>query len=269
MRESRLIACVSVVPGNGAKYTGTLMANELRKKHPKSTIALVDFDLINPYLFAKQTQNDRVHGIDNIIDKISAELLTQELFRENMIKIEGQFDLLKGTSKLGRENLILRLHILKIIEFLRADYDYIVMIVNAPMKANAGTLHGLYAADEIVLVTRPNFMNLESFESAIKECQKYRNSVDIPVSIIYNMRGVKDGLEDFSYFTTEENAQILGYLTYEENTVDNQNLGGNVRTDVARKLSRKAGLKSSSANENRIAVALDILLNKKEAEKVL
>lgn len=264
MRNCKIITCISTVAGNGAKYTATIMAHELAKQNPKSKIALVDLDLLNPYLFAKQTLNDRVHGIDNILDKISSEIITESMFRANMISIEKNLDLLKGTRKVGRENMVTRPHISKIVEMLKAIYDYVIMVV--PSKSNnAAMTFGLFYSDAIVMVTRPNFANLLNIEESIEYCKTLRNSKDVPIYLMYNMRGPKDDLDAFTKYIVENNIQALGYMVYEPDTVDNQNLGGNVISDVAKKFS-KLSKRGGESNTERIRGALKIMLNLNDEE---
>lgn len=260
MMNSRLITCISVMPGNGAKYTATLMALELHRRAPKAKIALVDFDLMNPYLYAKQTLNDNIHGIDNLLAKITAEVLTNSMFMENMIKVPGLFDLLKGTKNVGRENLITRMHVTKIVEMLRANYDYIVMVV-PPKTDNAATTYGLFYSDDIVMIARPNFPNMLRFEESVQQNKKMRNSVDVPIYLMYNMRGEKDDISSFLKCISENDIQPLGSMVYEPDTTDNQNIGGNLVNELVQKFNKKG---DKNGNAAAIKKAVDIIFSSDE-----
>ena len=254
MKTSTLIACISPVEGSGCKYASATIASALRAKYPKAKIALVDFDLANPYLLAEQTMNDRVHGIDNLLDKISAEVLTQDLFKENMIKIGSEFDFLKGTKRIGRENYFTKKHILKTIELLRQTYEYIVVAI-PPRENNSATIFTLNSADHIVMVVRPNVANLMNINDTISACKKLRHSTAVDVNVLYNMRASQNDIEPFSKSINENDVRPIGYMSFDPNTVDNQNIGGSFLKDKIAKIGKK--------NENlaRVKEALNILLS--------
>ena len=253
MKTSTLIACISPVSGSGCKYTAVTIATALRTKYPKAKIALVDFDLTNPYMLARQTMNDRIHGIDNLLDKISAGVLTQDLFNENMIKMGNDFDFLKGTKRVGRENFFTKQHILKTIEFLRKGYDYVVVAV-PPKTNNSATIFTLHEADHIVMVVRPNIANLLNVNDTIEACKKLRYSTGVSVNVLYNMRASATDIEAFGKSITENGIRPLGYMSFDETTVDNANIGGSLKDKIA-----KLGKKSD--NLIRVGEALNILLS--------
>jgi len=267
MKDSKVITCVSIMPGNGAKYVATMMAHELVKKYPKKKVALVDFDLTNPYMFASQTANDKVHGIDNLLDKISAEVMNNSLFMANMIEVPGSFSLLKGTRKAGRESMVTRLHISKIVEFLRHNYDYIVMAVPSDSD-NAATNYGLFHSDKIVTIVRPNYPNLLNIEDRLKKYRVLRNSENVTLYMMYNMRSEKDDIEPYGKYIEDYDLYPLGYLTYEPATVDNKNIGGNVLQEMSDKFSRSMKRKGNGGNNaSRISSALDIMLGVADENK--
>lgn len=265
MSKPTLITCVSIMPGNGAKYTATIMAHELAKKYPKKKVALVDLDLTNPYLYAAQTINDSVHGVDNLLDKISAEVMNEGLFMANMIHINGSFDLLKGTRKIGRESMVTRLHVSKIIEFLKSGYDYIVMVVPSDTD-NAATTYGLFYSDKIVTIVRPNFPNLYRIEDKLKAYRVLRSSESIPLYLLYNMRGENDDIEAFVKPISDFGLQPLGYMVYDPNTIDNRNLGGSVLQQAGAKLTGRLK-KRGGGNEERIKKALEMILGVDEEDE--
>ena len=101
---SRIITVVPAHTGAGGKFIATSIAYALRQKHqdPRVKIALVDFYFSNPYLgstlIAQATSTTKdMRGVDSLLEKIDSHTLTEGLFADNMIQIEGQFDILKGT----------------------------------------------------------------------------------------------------------------------------------------------------------------------------
>ncbi|MEG1299897.1 MAG: AAA family ATPase [Erysipelotrichaceae bacterium] len=264
MKECRIIACISTVTGNGAKYTAVNLAHELHKKNPKSQIALVDFDFFNPYLFALQTLNDTFHGVDNLIDKISSNTLNEKLFKENMIKVDGLFDVLKGTKKVGRENIFLHEHIQQIMEYLKNLYDYVVMVV-PPKANNAATIYGLNAADDIIMIVRPNYANAVNFEATVELTSSHRKSKDVTLNLMYNMRTQKDDLTPYVKVMDKYDIRILGGMLYEEKSVDNQNISANAFSELASKLPKFS--RNTQTNEQEIKRAIDIILGDYNADE--
>lgn len=266
MSRAEIYTFLSVVEGNGAKYCATNFAYEIRKKQPKAKIALVDFDFYHPYLCALQTARDQFHGIDNLLDKIGSGTLNEMLFRENMIKIEGCFDVLKGTRKIGRENLILREHILQSLEYLKELYDYVLVVVSS-RNDNAGTIYGLNQTDKVIIVLRNNYANLYNFEKTVEICKKFVSKSDIPIYTIYNMTNEKDAYDSFTKIINENKLQPLGALEYEPKTVDNANIGTQaINLGKAGAITEKIFSKQAPKNTKTIENAVGVLLQLNEKE---
>lgn len=229
---SKIITFYPVMQGVGCKYTATGFAFMLSQMYPKSSIALVDFDFKNPYLAEHLSGHDKVHGIDNLISKIDGNFLTNELFMENMTKIPGLFDILKGTELVGRDHLITQKHIDRIIELLRKNYEYIVIAVS-PGADNAGTVYGLYNADEVVMITRINYacyINLPKATNLVIHFKKARR-----INLVYNMYTDNFHL-DFTALVQENGLNVIGGLPYDESTIDNHNISTGIQAKIANKI---------------------------------
>ena len=233
---AKIITFFPVVQGVGCKYTATGFAFILTQMNPKAKVALVDFDFKNPYLAANLSNQDKVHGIDNLISKIDGNFLTNELFKENMIRLPEVFDLLRGTELIGRDHLITKRHIDKIIEFLRLNYDYVVIAVS-PNADNAGTVYGLYESDEVVMVTRINQACYTNLPKAVNIINSYKKSPK-RIKLVYNMYTDNYHI-DFTQITTDNNLDVIAGLPYDESTIDNHN----INTGIQGKLTNKIAVK--------------------------
>lgn len=233
---AKVITFYPVVQGVGCKYTATGMAFILSQMYPKAKIALADLDFKNPYLAANLITFDQVHGIDNLISKIDGNFLTDELFKENMIHLDGLFDVLKGTDLVGRDHLITKKHVERIIEMLREHYDYVIIAV-APNADTAGTVYGLYEADEVVMVTKINqacFVNISKATDIINTYKRTSKSV----KLVYNMF-VQNYHIDFTQLIAKNNLKVIAGLPYDESTIDNHNIGVGLQGKITNKISVK------------------------------
>ncbi|WP_321178740.1 AAA family ATPase [Bacillus toyonensis] len=218
---SKMIVCYPILYGNGMKYTATSIAHYYKQKYPDKKVALVDFDVKVPYLCANFSMEDKIHGIDNLIEKIDGDFLNEELFKENMISLKNKVDLLKGTKLLKNYNLIEKKHVEKMIDLLRAMYDFIVVTVS-PDIDNAGTTNSLFHGDEILLIGRNNFNNLEALPTAVRTVTHFKQN-HVSVKLLFNMFNEHSNI-DFSRCVGENNLSVIGTVFYNESNVDNQNL---------------------------------------------
>ena len=217
----KIFAITSVVQGNGAKYVTTNLAFEFQKKYKDSKVLLVDFDFENPYLAYEYTKNDKVHGIDNIINSISGEGLSLEIFKENIVNTSINLDVLKGTKFLDRHKNFTKEVIETILELAKSIYDYIFVVINNNAK-NAGTVYSLMNADELILITKNNYSNMEKINKVIKTLSIYYKKQK-EILMIYNMKNHNAKAEVNSNLT-DSNVKIIGVLDYDEKTIDNVNL---------------------------------------------
>ena len=236
----RIITVMPVTVGAGGKYMATSIAYGLRRKHndPRTKIALVDFDLHNPYLAASQISDATasakdMRGVDSLLEKISSNTLTDGLFMDNMIKIEGQFDVLRGTRMPERYDIFLREHIETMIRKLKTLYTYVV-ICCSPTIDNAGTVFSLVHADDIVLVSRMNsecYLNFDRAIDYIKQCKNNKNRVNV----VFNYRtGQYDLNFDKKIYNHQEDMVVCGDMKYYPFATDNQN----IKIGIAAKLSK-------------------------------
>lgn len=233
---TKVITFYPVTQGVGCKYTATGFAFILTQLYPKAKVALVDFDFKNPYLAANLASHDNVHGIDNLISKIDGNFLTEALFKENMIKLPELFDLLKGTELIGRDHLITKRHIDKIMEMLRSHYDYVVIAV-APSADNAGTVYGLYEADEVVMVTRINHACFSNIGKATNIVNSYKKTPK-RIKLVYNMYSDNFHI-DFTKITTDNNLEVIAGLPYDEGTIDNHNISTGLQGKITNRIAVK------------------------------
>lgn len=222
MEKGKVIVCYPVVTGNGAKYTATNLAMAYKEKFKSAEVALVDFDFKNPYLAYSFTEHDKVHGIDNLIDKIDADSLTKELFKENMVRVHD-VDILKGTKLIGRGHLLTKNHIISIIDFLEELYDYVIIAVSSEAD-NSGTVYALSEADEILLIINNNLTNFMKLPQAVNIIDNYKSTREDP-KIIYNMY-MNNARVGFNQLFDEYYLKVIGIVPPIPETIDNNNFAG-------------------------------------------
>lgn len=216
----KLCVITSVVQGNGAKYTATNLASELKRREKDRRVLLVDFDFDNPFLAHEFVKHDEVHNLDNLVNSISSEGITDELFMENIIRTKLEIDVLQGTNFIEKPKMFSKQHIEVILEKSLKLYDYVYVVVNAKAN-NAGTIYSLMKADRIVMVLRNNFANLKRVDKALKLIKQY--SFNKKSHVVYNFKNLNSKLNINKRFD-EESITILGILDYEEKGIDNLNL---------------------------------------------
>lgn len=251
MEDGKIIVCYPVVTGNGAKFTATNLAMAYKKKFTNAKIALVDFDFKNPYLALSMTDNDKVHGIDNLIDKIDAESLTKELFKENMVTV-NDVDILKGTKLIGRDHLITKKHIMTIIDFLKELYDYILIAVS-PDVDNSGTVYAISEANEILLIIKNNLNNYMKLSQAVNIVETYK-SMREDAKVIYNMY-LPNNRVSFNQLFDEYYLKVVGIVHIIPEAIDNNNFAG--LAGLNSKLPLGKGKQDVLDNYEDIVMALD------------
>lgn len=219
--KGKLIVCYPVVQGNGCKYTATNIAHYYKTTHSSKKVALVDLDFKLPYLANALSSQDEIHGIDNLIDKIDGGFLTEDLFNENMIRLKDNVDLLKGTKLIGNHKLFNKKHIEKIVEMLKDLYDFIVVAVS-PDADNAGTVYGLFEANEVVLVGKNNVANFKHLDKAVSIVKQYSRTQN-KLKFVFNMyfEGSQMAL---ATAVKDLNLEVIGAVKLDENSIDNSDL---------------------------------------------
>lgn len=223
MRKSKIITVVPTNTGAGAKFTTVLLAQSILINDPKAKVAIVDFDFRNPYLAAYLTPEDSFHGVDNLLEKIDANYLSNELFKENMVKIAGtNIDVLKGTKLGGRYDFITKVHVETIINLLREQYDYSFIAVNS-RDDNSGTVFALNKADDVVVVAAQDYMGATRLNGIIDMVETYR-SIRSRIKLFINRRDYRYDEIRFEKETDERGLEVIGSLPYDPTYVDNRYL---------------------------------------------
>lgn len=222
-KRGKVVVCYPVIQGDGCKYIATNLAHHYKSVNSEKRVALVDLDLKLPYLANMISTHDDIHGIDNLIDKIDGGFLTDDLFKENMVKLKSNVELLKGTKLIGNHKIFNKNHIEKVISHLRELYDFIVISVS-PDADNAGTVYGLYESDEVVLVCRNNYANFKAFDRAVSVIRQYKKS-DNTLKLIFNMYSESSQI-DFNSHIKDHSIEVIGAVKYDESTIDNVDLSG-------------------------------------------
>lgn len=221
-KKAKIITVYPIVSGNGAKFIATNVAHYLKEENPASKVALVDFNLKQPFLAHALTTHDEIHGIDNLIDKIDSNLLTNDLFAENMVQMKDRVEVLKGTKMIGKHKVFTEHHMQAMIEYLRRLYDVVVIAVS-PEVDNAGTVMALHETDEVVMVARNNIANEKNASRALSIINHYKKSSQ-PIKMVYNM--YTSGTSVLADFVKTNNIQVIGLVEFDEEAIDNRNLNG-------------------------------------------
>lgn len=221
--KAKMITFYPIISGNGAKFIATNVANYLKTANPTKKIALVDFNMKQPFLAHGLTTHDEIHGIDNLIDKIDGNLLTKSLFAENMVVLKNNVEVLKGTKLIGKHKVFTDTQMKAIINHLKDIYDYVIVAV-APEVDNAGTVFGLHEADSVIMVGRNNIGNAKSFQRALEVVNHYKKSTE-SIKLVYNMQTT--GSNELSNIVKDKGLDVVGLVEYDESAVDNLDLNGN------------------------------------------
>lgn len=216
----KLIVVVPIVQGNGGKYITMNLATAL-KTEKGGKVAIADFNVRNPYLCAGLT-DDRIHGVDNLIDKIDGGVLNQTLFSENMIELKNGIHLLKGTKLIGRHKIFNLNHVNTIVKFLKETYDNVFIAITSDTD-NAFTIGALSEADEIILVSRNNYSTINAFNRVVEVVNHYKKNNDISLELIHNMY-TQTTQTKLATLISENDVKVLGSIEYDETSIDNLNL---------------------------------------------
>jgi len=216
----KMIVCMPIVVGNGSKYIATNLAYHTKKQYPTKKVALIDFDFKQPYLAEKLSLHDTIHTIDNLIDKIDGNFLTNELFKENMITLKEGVHLLKGTKLTNNIDLIKKYHIEKILEILKQDYDYVFIAVSNEILS--GTVYSLFEADEIVLVSKNNYTNFREANRVFKLINNYKGE-KANLNLFINQYSENSDV-NFNEFVSKNDIKNIELIPHMEETFDNADL---------------------------------------------
>ena len=221
--NGKLTVIYPVTQGVGGKYVATNIAHVYKERFPEKKVALVDFDFKAPYLAGYLTDNDKVHGIDNLIEKIDGGFLDDELFKENMVVMENGIELLKGTKLRNNHYFIEQKHMVEIVKFLRNMYD-VVFISVSTQADNAGTTSALFEADELIVVSRNDFTCYSIVDSALEIANHYKKD-EVVLKWVYNQYFEGSNL-DFNGLIGENSLEVIGVVPFDKGTIDNRDLKG-------------------------------------------
>lgn len=259
--SKKIIVCYPIVTGNGAKHVATNLSHVYKEHYPEKRVALIDLDFHHDHMMDQQILGDNVHSIDNLLDKIDANQLTQDLFLENMITLKPQIDFLRGTQLKKDFVIICRHHIEEIFAHLRESYDKVFISVSN-RHDNAGTIYGLNLADEVIMVARNNYTNFmkidEAFEAIIR-CYHKENTI----KLVLNQYNPKSNI-NFGTWIMEHPVIALGMIPFDENAADGNDL---TNTNLTRINKLRGGNKNQTAYEQilrEIFISKEKTLNKEE-----
>jgi len=218
--SGKIATITSAVQGNGSKYLATNLAFDIKKRKKDKRVLLIDFDFDNPFLAYPFVSHDEVHGIDNLVNSITENEVSDELFLENIIETSVGVHVLRGTRFIEKPKMFSQQKIGVILKKAKQLYDHTYVVVNCKAN-NAGTIVSLMETDQVILVLRNNHSNLMRVERALKLIQQYSSVNEIKV--VYNFKNVHIDVDINSKFESYP-VKILGVLEYEEKGIDNLNL---------------------------------------------
>lgn len=230
--HGKIVVTYPVAQGVGGKFVTTNVASVYKERYPEKKVALVDFDFKAPYLAGYLTDNDKIHGIDNLIEKIDGGFLDEELFMENMVKMDNGIELLKGTKLRNNHYFIEPKHIQEIIQHLRNSYDAVFVAISS-VHDNAGTTTALFEADELLMVSRNDFTCFTLAENALEIVNHYKKE-DVPLKWVYNQFNDASNM-DFNTFIGENGLQVVGIIPFNKESIDNRDLKGKAFNLIKRK----------------------------------
>lgn len=219
--NSKMIVTYPVLQGNGNKYTATNLADAIKTKHPELSVALIDFDFKAPYLAGYVSGHDKVHTIDNLIERIDGNLLNEENIKMNMVVLPNEVELLKGTKLRNVDSYIDQEHIRKLVFMLKEMYDILVVAVSNGQDS-LNTMAALLLADEILLVGRNDYSNYVTLEREIRFVQNYASNEN-QIKMIFNMYDAHSDL-NFQSILSDCNIPLIGTVPYNPDTVNNKQI---------------------------------------------
>jgi MinD-like ATPase involved in chromosome partitioning or flagellar assembly len=203
------------------------------EKKEKNKILLIDFDIDCPTLgmslYDQSKKNDSKEpkiGIDNVVEKINLNILNQDVFLDSCVNITAGIKtktplyILKGTNEIGRYKSFTKEVIEEIISYAKKSFDY-VFIVASNRNNNAGLIFSLSQSDEVIILAKNNYSNIENFEKTINLFNQYKGRLS-KISILYNYGS--NPKCDIGNKALEYEISSLGILEYNEKDVDNLNL---------------------------------------------
>lgn len=206
--ESKVII-ISGINGVGKSFFTVNLSKALAEQ--KRTVLVIDFDFTNKSIQTLFGEKEKIQGEKNLeieeIDKI-------------IIKINSKIKLISNINLLYSENN--DYIILKIIEKLKKDYDYIIIDINNNHKV----LNSIKdKSDKIIFITEPNILQIKKSKKIL---ENYINELYIEKEKIYILfNKIKNDSLNFNILKKVfKNYNIIGRINFVNNynTLINQNM---------------------------------------------
>lgn len=221
MALGKIITVYPLTPSSGAKYLATSMAYRYKDLNPSQKVAILDLNLYRPYL-GYGFVDKFVTSSNNLDTFISEYDLNGVLGLSSIKKIfaEPKNDLyvLIGSREYNQRRHIKTEHISYLLDKCVEMFDMVFVTVATDVD-NPGTVISLCNAWKVVVVGKHNHATFESFTDGIERIKHYVKIRQI--KFVYNF--FDERLEfHFGDFIIAYDIEVLGYLFYDEKTVDSK-----------------------------------------------
>ncbi|MBG9693066.1 hypothetical protein ABD91_20115 [Lysinibacillus sphaericus] len=225
--SKKVLAVMSVIPGNGAKFAATNLAKLFAEDvEDDEKVLLIDFDFDYPYLGGGIIDGDDSERTVDDIFPLLTEVLEENVRILKDLVVEtniSNVDLIKGTKYAGLTKFIQPEQIQWTIEAAREIYEKVIIVIS-PSASNVGTLYTLMKAEQIVLVARQNHSNVEHMYDVMRIIRQY-SSLSESVKIVYNY---DSSVLDIDFSEVFERSfvpvEVVGALSFDVTAVDNKDL---------------------------------------------
>lgn len=220
-KNGTLITTYPVLQGSGSKYTATNVAGAIKAVDPDMSVALIDLDFKAPYLAGYLSGHDRVHTIDNLIERIDGGFLDEESIRDNIVKLKNGVDLLKGTKLKNVYHFIKQEHIRQILVMMKRMYDVVIVAVSNGGDSLSATV-SMLTSEHILLVGKNDYSNYLALESEINFAKNYALNED-SLKIVFNMHDPTSDL-DFQPILSNAEVPLIAWTPFDIETINNKHL---------------------------------------------
>lgn len=227
MSSGKIITVYPLIPSSGSKYTATEMACRYRDLNPTHKIAILDLNLIRPFLgygFLERVITGR-NNLDAFVSAYELAKDSNEGFSVSAIKKifaepEHNLFILAGSRDYNQRRHIRTEHISFLLEATKSIFDVIFVSV-ASDSDNPGTVVSLSSSWKVVIVGKHNHTTFESFVENIEKITPYvaRNKM----KFVYNHYDESLNFH-FGDFIILYDMEVLGCLYYDKKTIDSKHL---------------------------------------------
>lgn len=225
--SKKVLAVMSVVPGNGAKFVASNLAYLFAEDvEEDEKIVLLDFDFNYPYLAKGIVDGESdERTIDDLFPLLTenleenVQILKDLVVETNVLNV----DLIKGTKYAGLTKFIQPEQIQWTIEAASKIYEKVIVVIS-PSVSNVGTLYSLMKAEQLVLVARQNHSNVEQVYDVMRIVRQY-STLNEPVKVVYNYDSTVLDI-DFSeaFERSLVPVEVVGVLSFDAAAIDNNDL---------------------------------------------